>query len=74
MKRFLTPILIVILTIATFVTLGGVYTVSETEQVIITQFGKPVGDPVKTAGLHFLFCNSSSTLNTFLHAFQFFSN
>ena len=53
MKRFLTPILIVILTIATFVTLGGVYTVSETEQVIITQFGKPVGDPVKTAGLHF---------------------
>lgn len=53
MKRFLAPILIVILTIATFVTLGGVYTVSETEQVIITQFGKPVGDPVKTAGLHF---------------------
>ena len=53
MKRFLTPILIVILTIATFVTLGGVYTVSEPEQVIITQFGKPVGDPVKTAGLHF---------------------
>ena len=53
MKRFLAPILIVILTIATFVTLGGVYTVSETEQVIITQFGKPVGDPGKTAGLHF---------------------
>ena len=29
------------------------YTVSETEQVIITQFGEPVGDPVITPGLHF---------------------
>ncbi|MEM6468321.1 MAG: protease modulator HflC [Planctomycetota bacterium] len=29
------------------------YSVKETEQVIITQFGKPVGDPVTDAGLHF---------------------
>ena len=29
------------------------YTVSETEQVIITQFGDPVGDPVTSPGLHF---------------------
>ena len=29
------------------------YTVSEIEQVIITQFGDPVGDPVVTPGLHF---------------------
>jgi len=29
------------------------YTVSEQEQVIITQFGKPVGEPVKDAGVHF---------------------
>ena len=29
------------------------YTVSETEQVIITQFGEPVGDPVVAPGLHF---------------------
>lgn len=28
------------------------YTVSETEQVIITQFGKPVGDTVSEAGFH----------------------
>ena len=27
------------------------YVVSEVEQVIVTQFGKPVGDPVTTAGL-----------------------
>src|SRR4051812_25605715 len=35
------------------VLLGAFYTVSETEQVILTQFGQPVGAPVNTAGLHF---------------------
>ncbi len=30
-----------------------VYTVDETEQAIILQFGRPVGQPVKDAGLHF---------------------
>lgn len=29
------------------------YTVNQTEQVIITQFGRPVGDPVTGPGLHF---------------------
>ncbi|MCP5144541.1 MAG: protease modulator HflC [Gammaproteobacteria bacterium] len=32
---------------------GAVYTVSETDQVIITQFGRPIGEPVVDAGLHF---------------------
>ena len=32
---------------------GALYTVKMTEQVIITQFGKSVGDPVTEAGLHF---------------------
>ncbi len=31
----------------------SLYTVNEVEQVIITQFGEPVGDPVTTPGLHF---------------------
>ncbi len=31
---------------------NGFYTVSETQQVVITQFGKPVGNPITTAGLH----------------------
>ncbi len=30
----------------------GLYTVSETEQVILTQFGEPVGEPVVEPGLH----------------------
>ncbi len=29
------------------------YTVNQTEQVIITQFGRPVGDPITEPGLHF---------------------
>ena len=32
---------------------GSLYTVNEVEQVIITQFGEPVGDPITTPGLHF---------------------
>jgi len=32
--------------------LGALYAVNETEQVIITQFGKPVGPAVTNAGLH----------------------
>jgi membrane protease subunit HflC len=37
--------------IGTFVLISSVYTVSEVEQAIITQFGEPVGEPVTTAGL-----------------------
>jgi membrane protease subunit HflC len=32
---------------------GAFYTVDQTEQVIITQFGQPVGDPITDPGLHF---------------------
>ena len=32
---------------------GSLFTVNEVEQVIITQFGEPVGDPITTSGLHF---------------------
>lgn len=31
----------------------SVYTVDQTEQVIITQFGQPVGEPITEPGLHF---------------------
>ena len=34
-----------------YVLMSSIYTVSEVEQMIITQFGKPVGEPVTTAGL-----------------------
>ena len=53
MKR---PMLVVqiVAVLALLLLLSGVaYQVGETEQVIITQFGEPVGDPVVEPGLHF---------------------
>ena len=43
--------LILLLTAGAYIALSSLYTVGEVEQVIITQFGKPVGEPVTTAGL-----------------------
>ena len=45
--------IVVLLVLGTYVTASSVYTVNEVEQMIITQFGKPVGEPVTTAGLKF---------------------
>ncbi|MFH1339264.1 MAG: protease modulator HflC [Candidatus Omnitrophota bacterium] len=45
-------VILVILVIAAFAS-GVVYIVDETKQVVVTQFGKPVGSPVTAAGLHF---------------------
>ncbi len=39
------------LAITAYLALSSIYTVSEVEQVIVTQFGKPIGAPVTTAGL-----------------------
>jgi membrane protease subunit HflC len=36
-----------------FVISSGAYTIDETEQVIITQFGRPVGEALTEPGLHF---------------------
>ena len=52
MKKATTIQIIVLLAIV-FLLDQATYTVSETEQVIITQFGDPVGDPVISPGLHF---------------------
>jgi len=32
---------------------GTIYTVREDQQVVLTQFGKPVGEPITEAGVHF---------------------
>jgi membrane protease subunit HflC len=42
---------LVVVVIGAYVVMSSVYTMSEVEQMIITQFGKPVGEPVTTAGL-----------------------
>ena len=43
--------ILAVLGIGAYVLMSSFYTVSEVEQVIITQFGKPVGTPVTSAGL-----------------------
>lgn len=50
----ITSILLAIIVAGVFIVVSGaLYTVDETKQVIITQFGKPVGEPITEAGLKF---------------------
>ncbi len=49
MNKLLIPLAIVVALLA----FNSMYEVKETDQVIITQFGEPVGDPVFEPGLHF---------------------
>ncbi|MDF2183016.1 protease modulator HflC [Neptuniibacter sp. CAU 1671] len=51
MKRITSTTLLMLTVLAGYLLFSSVYTVSEVEQVIITQFGKPVGEPVTEAGL-----------------------
>lgn len=46
-------LIVAIVVIVLFVASGGVFVVNETQQVILTQFGKPVKKPIIDAGLHF---------------------
>jgi membrane protease subunit HflC len=43
--------IVAVLAVGAYTAISSIYTVSEVQQVIITQFGKPVGKPVTTAGL-----------------------
>lgn len=47
-----TIVLIVAAALVLLVLVDAVYVVSETDQVIITQFGEPIGDAVTKAGIH----------------------
>ena len=51
MNRIRVVTALAVLGIGTFVVMSSIYTVSEVQQAIITQFGEPVGTPVTTAGL-----------------------
>src|SRR6202048_4182429 len=53
-KSYFAGIAIVVVALFFFLFFSGsFYTVHQTEQVIITQFGQPVGDPITEPGLHF---------------------
>jgi len=49
MKKFLPTVLVVLV----FLLTNSIYIVNEAEQIVVTQFGKPVGDPTVEAGLKF---------------------
>jgi membrane protease subunit HflC len=51
MKQISILIVLIVVLVVIVVAGGAFYVVNEAEQVIITQFGKPVGDPVMTPGL-----------------------
>jgi len=52
MKRFAIP-LAVVLFLVLVVLVSSLYVVDETKQVVITQFGEPIGEPIVDAGLYF---------------------
>src|SRR5215470_253620 len=51
MTRIMRIAILAALGIGIYLAMASVYTVSEVEQAIVTEFGRPVGDPVTTAGL-----------------------
>ena len=53
MKQAALSLFAVIVIAILMVVSGSFYTVDETEQVIVTQFGKPKGEPITEAGLKF---------------------
>ncbi|MGI9268338.1 MAG: protease modulator HflC [Akkermansiaceae bacterium] len=53
MKKALGFIIAALVFIVLLFVTGTVYTVKEGQQVILTQFGKPIGEPKTDAGLHF---------------------
>jgi len=53
MKVFLIPIFILVAVAGLFTLTSAAYILPEGQQVVITQFGAPVGQPITEAGLHF---------------------
>ena len=51
MGKFLSIIISIGILVAVLIFGGAFYIVNESEQVVITQFGKPVGNPITTPGL-----------------------
>ena len=46
-------IFLIFLLVIVIIGFGSIYIINETEQAVVTQFGKPVGGAIMDAGLHF---------------------
>ena len=51
MRKLTLPLLLLIVVLGLALS-SGTFTINQAEQVIITQFGKPVGEPITEPGLH----------------------
>ncbi len=53
MKHIISVVLVAVVAVVALSLSGAMYVVDETQQVVITQFGKPVGEAVVTPGIKF---------------------
>lgn len=53
MKQPTIAILMILFSVLGIVLVNSAYVVDEAEQIVITQFGEPVGQPIQQPGLHF---------------------
>jgi membrane protease subunit HflC len=51
MKKLAIPVIVLVALVLLLIVSGAFYVVTESEQVVITQFGEPVGEPVVDPGL-----------------------
>jgi len=54
MNKTLSLILSIVALVVIITAANGFFIVNETQQAIITQFGKPVGEPITDPGIHFM--------------------
>ncbi len=52
MKQTSLAILLILFSAIGLLVLNSAYVIDETEQVVVTQFGQPVGNPIREPGLH----------------------
>jgi len=52
MKNIISIAIFIAVITALLIISGALYTIDETQQVVITQFGKPIGRPITAAGFH----------------------
>jgi len=53
MNKGISTIFGIIVLAGVLIASGAIYTVDETQQVVVTQFGEPIGKPINQAGLNF---------------------
>ena len=52
MGKLISIVAFIVVFISVMFIAGAIYLVSETQQVVLTQFGRPIGDPITNSGLH----------------------